>query len=517
MAEFTLEQQRAIALANARKRMAASIDEPTADPSAGVGIVGARKAAGKAVLENVLQLGTAAFAVPVSGVAGAVGVISGALAPGGETGAEKGTRFIEATQEALTFQPRSESGQQLSEIVAKPFEAFENLADTAGEAVLEPLGEEAATLVKTAILAAPLAFGLRKGPTVKRKADKPTPRQEVAASASREGYVTTPSVRAEGGAAALAEGLGGKLNTKQLAVEANQKVTNKLANRAVGLPEEIPLSVEILQGIRAEAGKAYEAINGIGQVFTDTRFQRDLSRSISDFKSAAKDFPALAQNQVIKLIDSFRIGEFDAASGIAAIKDLRNRADVAFNAGDKSLGRSYRDASKAIESVIERHLERGGNAEFLADFRQARQQIATTYSVEDALQGRITGEVNAANLAAQLKKGKPLSGDLRTIADFASSFPQVSTLFKGAPLKFSPLDLAVGGGSIGAAATASAAGLGPAALVPLLGTLARPGMRRAALSEVGRRRGFPRDRIRPSGEAVLGGALSGVAGGGGGF
>jgi len=204
---------------------------------------------------------------------------------------------------------------------------------------------------------------------------------------------------------------------------------------------------------------------------------------------------------------------------------LRNRADVAFKAGDKSLGRSYRDASKAIESVIERHLERGGNAELLADFRQARQHIATTYSVEEALQARITGEVNAHNLAAQLRKGKPLTGDLRTIADFATSFPKVSVLFSGKPQLFSPLDFGLGAASLAAsgiaaqlgAGSVAALGLAPAALIPLAATLVRPGLRKGALSEVGRRSGFPKDRIRPSGGAVLGGALSGVAGGGGGF
>ncbi len=490
-------------------------DETPPGSSAGGGIVRARTDAGKAVFENALQMVTGFGGLIASGFTGAAGVVSGALVPGGETGVEKGARFIRGTQEELTFQPRSEAGQQLSENIAKPFEAFENLADTAGEAVLEPLGPEAATFVKTAILAAPLAFGLRKGATVKRKADKPTPRQEVAAMGAEEGYVTPPSMRGDGGAAAVAEGVGGIAKVKQQAIQRNQPVTDKLAKRDLGLPDEITLSVEILEGLRAQAGKAYEAVKGIGQVFTDTKFRRDIAKSVADFKGAAKDFPLLARDKVVNLIESFRIGEFDAASGIAAMKDLRNRANMAYRAGDDALGRSYRNASSALEGVMERHLGRSGDVALFEEFVQARQHIAKTWNVQDALQGRLTGEINASVLAAKVRKGEPLTGDLRLIADYANSFPDATVLFKRAPAKFSVIDAFVATTSAAAAGTAAALGAGPAALIPLAGTIARPGMRRGALSEVGRRRGLPRDRIRPSGEAVLGGALSGVAGGGG--
>jgi len=264
----------------------------------------------------------------------------------------------------------------------------------------------------------------------------------------------------------------------------NQEVTNRLAARAVGLPEETILSPEVLAAVRQEAGTAFEAVRNSGRVFTDNRFKRDLSQSVSQFKSAARDFPELAKNEIIDLVDSLRVAEFDAASGVDAIRLLRNRADVAFRNGDAALGNSYRAASGAVEGAMERHLARGGDTALLEEFKSARQQIAMTFSVENALEG---STVSATRLAAQLKQGKPLSGDLQLIARFAQEFPRVSRAVRESFPGFSPLDVLATGGSIGAAIATGQ----PAALIPAITTALRSPARQAALSRVGQRLGFP--------------------------
>lgn len=455
--------------------------------------------------EAALQLATGGAATAAGGVA-AIPVTAFEAFRGGEDPAGAGRAVIERFQDIGTFQPRTEAGQRAAEAIAAPLEVFEAGADFAGQKTLEITGSPAiAAAVKAAVLGAPALFGLRRGGVVTKPAAKPTPRQQVAATAAEEGYVTPPSVRGEAGAAGLAEGLGGKIKTTQQAIETNQAVTNKLASRAVGLPENVPVTIDVLQGIRQQAGQAYEAVRGVGQVFTDTTFRRDLSAATARFRSAAKDFPELAKSEIIDIVDGLRVAEFDAGAGIDAISLLRNRADVAFRGGDKTLGNSYRAASDAVEGVMERHLGRGGDPSLVDGFRQARQQIAETYSVQEALQGRITGEVSATQLAAQLKKGKPLSGDLRAIADFANTFPTVSRLFTGTAQAFSPLDLAVGGTSAGIAGTAMALGAGPAGLIPLAGTVARPLARRAALRRVAE----PVDVLRPRAAAIAGAVASG--------
>jgi len=533
MAHLSLEQQKAIAIAQARQRQVATgltreerlsmISALEAEQAAltedqpGV-LRGAAEVVGqtlsdiRGIPEAALELGVGGLATAAGGVA-AIPVTAFEAIRGGADPAGAGRAVIERFQDigAGARGTMTEPGRRASEAIAAPLEALERFADVAGEVTGEPEDVLGATLVKTAILGAPALFGLRRGPTVTKAAPKPTPRQQVAASAAEEGYVTPPSVRGEAGAAGLAEGVGGKIKTGQQAIETNQAVTNKLASRAVGLPENVPVTIDVLQGIRQQAGQAYEAVRGVGQVFTDTAFRRDLSAATARFRSAAKDFPELAKSEIIDIVDGLRVAEFDAGAGIDAISLLRNRADVAFRGGDKSLGNAYRAASDAVEGVMERHLGRGGDPALVDGFRQARQQIAETYSVQEALQGRITGEVSATQLAAQLKKGKPLSGDLRTIADFANTFPSVSRLFTGTAQAFSPLDLAVGGTSLGITGTALSLGAGPAGLLPLAGTIARPALRRVALSEVARRSGLAGETVRPTAGVIPGASLSAVA------
>jgi len=448
--------------------------------------------------ETALQMATGGAAT-IAGAVAAVPVTAFDALTGGDDPAGAGRAVIEQFQDAGTFQPRTDVGQRASSAIEAPLMAVDKFADTVGEVTGDPDDVLGATLVKTAILAAPALFGMRRGGVTTKSADAPTPRQQVAANAAEEGYVTTPSVRAEAGSAGLAEGLGGKIKTGQQAIETNQAVTNKLASRAVGLPDDVPVTVDVLQGIRSQAGQAYEAVRGVGQVFTDTAFRRDLSAATARFRSAAKDFPDLAKSEILDIVDGLRVPEFAAGSGIDAIALLRNRADVAFRGGDKSLGNSYRSAANAIEGVMERHLARGGDSTLVDGFRQSRQQIAETYSVQEALQGRITGEVNAANLSAQIKKGKPLTGELRQIADFANTFPSVSRLFVGKAQAFSPLDLGVAAlGSTGALA-AGTLGAGPLAALPILAAgIARPLLRRVALSNVARRSGISKENVGAS-------------------
>ena len=423
-----------------------------------------------AVGETALQLATG---VPAS-IAGGLAGIGAGLIPGGEPAAD----VVEKVQSALTYQPRTELGQQTSSLAARPFELFEQFADTVGEATGDPEDALGATAVKTAILSAPALLGLK---SVKRA--PLSNRQQVAKAAQQEGYVVNPSAVTDRFPPTLLEGLGGKLKTAQQASIRNQAVTNRLAARELGLPEGTPIDSAILASIRREAAKAYENIKTSGQVNADITFRRDIANATKEFRQAAQDFPSLAENTLIKAVDDLRnTNSFASGSAIQAIKQLRDKADVSFRAGDKSVGNAYKSAANAFEGVLERNLARTGSQGALEAFKAARQQIAKTYSVEDALVG---SDVSAARLAAQLNKKKPLSGDLERIARFAQEFPKVNRTpqqIGGVPA-FSPLDLFTGtaGGAAGIATG------NPAAALPLLGTLSRPGLRAATLGRLGQR------------------------------
>jgi hypothetical protein len=208
-------------------------------------------------------------------------------------------------------------------------------------------------------------------------------------------------------------------------------------------------------------------------VTADKTYEAELDQIASKYAGAEKDFPKMAVDDVRDAVDSARVAEFDAGSGLDAIRIQRGKADKAFRAGDTELGKAHKDVAAAIEGQLERHLEASG-AGSLDAFRQARQVIARSYDVQKALKGN---DVDARVLAAQLRKGKPLGGGLEVAADFGERFKGAAqTGGKNAYTPVSYFDAGYGG-LAGAGALLHSPQMGLAAGAALGATVLRPGIR----------------------------------------
>jgi len=259
-------------------------------------------------------------------------------------------------------------------------------------------------------------------------------------AAKQAGYVVPPSSANPTRLNQALEGISGKIKTAQVASDRNQAVTNELAKKALGLADDQPLTIDTLNAVRREAGKAYEAVRGTGTVAPDEGFTKALDGLAAKYAGAAKDFPKAVKSEVTDMLDSLRVPKFDADSAVDMIKILRDDADAAYRAGKNGLGKAAKGAADAIEAQLERHIERlEGPGPALQAFREARQQIAKTYSVQKAL-NETTGNVDARKLGALLERGKPLSGELRTAGEFGRAFPKAAQTLKEAPGALSPLD-----------------------------------------------------------------------------
>jgi len=299
--------------------------------------------------------------------------------------------------------------------------------------------------------------------------------RQAAQAAQDVGYVIPPTQVSPTLGNRIIEGLAGKISTAQNASARNQEVTTSLAKRALGVADSEQLTPELLQSIRQRAGAAYEAVGSTGTITPTAAYERALDRITAPYRRAAAGFPDAAPNPVIAEIDSLRSGAFDARSAIDKIRELRGMADAAYRRGEKDMGKAYKDGAGALENVIEQHLATNGfPLAMLDDFRNARQLIARTYSVERAL-NPTTGSVSAKDLAAQLKRGKPLANELRQAGEFATAFPTAAQVTEkvGSRPQSSPLDWALAGG-LGAATGGSP--------LSLIGLGARPLARAAALS-----------------------------------
>jgi hypothetical protein len=299
---------------------------------------------------------------------------------------------------------------------------------------------------------------------------------QASIKAAREaGYVIPPSQAKPTLANRVLEGVSGKISTAQNASAKNAEVTNSLAAKALGLAPDAKITPEVVQDVRKAAGQAYEALGNSGTVTPGKTYFDALDKITAPHAQAAAGFPGSKVSPVIELVDSLKSKAFDASSAIAKIKELRSAADDAFRTGNTDIGRASKAGAAALEDAIEQHLKQSGATDLLQNFRDARQLIAKTYSVEKAL-NPTTGTVDARKLASMLDKGKPLSGELRQAAEFAQRFPKAAQTVEkmGSLPQTSPLDWTVAG-------TVGAATANPAALA---GVMLRPGARALSLSDL---------------------------------
>ena len=314
---------------------------------------------------------------------------------------------------------------------------------------------------------------------------KLSPQMENAVAEARKTGYTVPPTQAGGGVFnRLLEGMAGKISTLQEASVRNQEITNKLATKSLGLPEDTILSPELLKTIRDDAGKAYQNLKLSGTVKTSPKFIQALDniKPYQDAIQAAKDFPEKAANPVIDVIDSLKRPNFDVNSAISKINVLRNDADIAYRNGNTALGKANKDASQVLENTIENHLANTKQTDLLDKFREARQLIAKTYTVEKAM-NKTTGTINAKNLADRLQAGKPISGELKDIAEFAQAFPKASQVPEkiGGTIGISPLDYTVAG-ITGGASLLGGEDKASSTMNSLVALLARPAARKLVLS-----------------------------------
>lgn len=242
------------------------------------------------------------------------------------------------------------------------------------------------------------------------------------------GYVIPPTQAGGGVISRLAEGLSGKAATAQAASVKNQNVTNSLAAKALGLPDDAPITTESLAEIRKEAGKAYDALASLPKVE-----------------------PVAAQ----PLMNIPASKGLDPKQAVYDLRVARNDADAYY----KSYGRTAdpealtkAKTAKAEATRIEKELEDYatsiGQTDLVPALRAAREQIAKTFTVEKAL-NPVSGTVDARELAKALRKGKPLTGELKQAAEFASQFPKAAQVMEksGGAVALSPLDYLFAGGA----------------------------------------------------------------------
>lgn len=244
-------------------------------------------------------------------------------------------------------------------------------------------------------------------------------------AARNAGYVVPPSQAKPTLGNRLMEGLAGKITTAQNASAKNQSVTNALAKAAIGADELTP---EAIAAVRGAANQAYDDLARVGSFQADDAYRAALSKA-----AGSKALPGIANKEVDDLVEALSgQGALDAQQTIESIKRLRFEGSANKGVQDpvkKALGSAQMKIAAAMEDLIDRNLQASGRPELLGAYRDARTTLAKVYDVEKALTA--AGNIDAKKLAAQLKKGRPLTGELRTVAEFADQFPKAAQTLEG--------------------------------------------------------------------------------------
>jgi len=421
--------------------------------------------------ETALHLGTGAIA----GLGGGLNYLGTLAATGGDTDAAKAVQ--EATQQALTYQPRTTEGKAIANAADKALGLIPQALNKAGEVTADITGSAllgaAVNTGGNALLQLAGLRGLRgagaaeagAADSVAATAPKPAPTtpaellQQSLNNGKAVGYQVTPNYDPSAAFLdRLGQGIAGKNQVEQGARVQNQGVTNALGARSVGLsPAEVVTQQKLQQIRQAAVDKGYAPIQELeGPIQADTQFLKNNEAIRSEHGDELSGNP-----DVTATADLLKRSSFDPSKITDQISTLRSRASDAFTAGRPSAGAAFRKQAGELEALLDRHLQDLDDVspDMLNNYRAARQLIAKTHTIGDNLNPS-TGNIDAAGIGSALKDGTRLDGELKTIADFANSAPGITTVPNGVPLPTSPFNTLAG------AAAAHSTGGASLALIP---------------------------------------------------
>jgi hypothetical protein len=170
--------------------------------------------------------------------------------------------------------------------------------------------------------------------------------------------------------------------------------------------------------------QGYEPLKSIGEIAPGNGFNSALD-DIAKSYTGKGTIPAIEKKDVSALVNAHKSNSFDAGDAVDAIRILRDDAASAFQKGDNALGKANKAIANAYEDAIDTALAGSGQQELLGAYRNARQNIAKSFTVEKAIREG-SGTLDARVLARELQKGAPLSGDIKTAAQFANVFDKAA-------------------------------------------------------------------------------------------
>jgi hypothetical protein len=279
------------------------------------------------------------------------------------------------------------------------------------------------------------------------------PKEKTIKQSIEAGYQIPPTQAGGSKFQKFLETIGGKPKTEQDAQFHNQEITNKLAKKYIGLSESDNLGTDAIQAVKEKYNPVYEQVSKLPSI-TQTEKQ-----TVSGALGVPKE--QTVQNVI--------------PSGKQLLDDLKQtRADSKGywdfwkRTGDPAAQKQalqFDSKANQLESQLEELAKYHKKPDLINELKNARRELAKAHTVNKAM-NPATGDISANVFKSMLGK-VPLSGEAKTIADFASGFGKVAKMpAAGEPTNFSILDAAMAFHGVGT-------GNAPETLFPLLRKPAR--------------------------------------------
>ena len=354
----------------------------------------------------------------------------------GEDALKAGAESAESVQGAIAHQPSTPMGKITTQLAGAPLQAAKSVTGAVGGSVGRVLGNEAAgeTIGENlpefsmAGKATKDLWGARK--TAGERAAL-TQGQKAIAKAQDAEFTAIPGKANPSIINNIVESAGGERAINAKAAIRNERRSADNIRKAFGFDAGADLNAETWKDFRKEASKSYETVRqSPGPVKMDTVYEDTIKNLDKHLHDVQKQFPGLGTNSYI---ENLRTSLLDTTTPktpngiLGVISKLRNDATTMFRSSDAdTVAGAYvaRKAADALEAQLDRHFEKQLTPEIMANYRKARQDIAMSHDAEAAV-NPVSGEVNPQVFARLLKKGRPLSGELREIGEAALAMPSV--------------------------------------------------------------------------------------------
>lgn len=405
---------------------------------------------GGAIIEPAAQMATGLFAKPISEIAGMAAAGRELVSPiGGDPEA-----FKRAVAEKLTYQPQTEGGKFVSENILAPVgEVMGYVPKKLGEFVKEKTGSEVAASGAEEAAMQAINLGLAtKGASTAREANIA---KAQALKEQQANNILRDSIRKEGqkiGLIAPSEGFFKETLAKQggaephISLKNTQTATNAIAEE-VGLPKGAISDADIatrVSELSNDYGIVTKALGNNVPIKLD--FKRGVYEMLDPMKEKfAQDPKAFAALKgPIELLEQQVKQSRDAQGRIIKqtilpeivmdkIRQLRSDArkfdkDTTGDPAKGAMAETNYKLANLYEDLMENVLKENGKTALLEKFRDSRKKLSQIHVIDSARTAE--GWIDMQRLASVIGKyaadKKMVTGNIKTVADFANTFKDVS-------------------------------------------------------------------------------------------